>query len=206
MGYIIRRLLFQGALALPLAFNAWGYSQDECLQCHGSGGSSRLIIDTGLNMSSVHAKEGISCVDCHAAITGDEHFITEGLGKVDCGSCHAEQTESSGSLSVLASFHVVSHPKQDAAMAADRSMCVSCHQGQAAHGEGGAVNNQNCYKCHSPLYKNSILSGYMHPRTNWKGTTTGVVSTLLSLAGLIAVILLIAGCFINPSGKSRDKK
>jgi hypothetical protein len=190
---------------LILAFSAWGYAQDECLECHRPGGSSSLMIDAALYMSSVHAKEGIICSDCHTSITGDEHFSTKGQGKADCGSCHPEQIKSPDVPYMLTAFHIVSHPKQDAAMAADKTMCVGCHQGQAAHGEKIAVNKQNCYKCHSPFDKNSVLFGYIH-NTGWKNRPAIVVSTFISLAGLIVVILLVAGCFTNSSGKRGDGK
>jgi Fe-S oxidoreductase/nitrate reductase gamma subunit len=183
-GYIIRRSILLSALVLILACNSWGYSQDECLECHGTGGSSRLLIDTGLYVSSVHAKEGISCPDCHTAITGDEHFTAEVPGKVDCGSCHEGQAKRSGILSSLMSFHIISHPKQDPALAADKSMCVGCHQGQAAHGEKAAVNKQNCYECHSPLDKNSILFGYMHLHGNNLDLVLILLSVVLLIYGL----------------------
>jgi hypothetical protein len=204
-GYIIRSSALQAAFVFILAFNAWGYSQDECLKCHGSGGSSKLLIDMGQYMSSVHAKEEIQCSDCHTAITGDEHFAAKGFGKVDCGSCHPEQTKAPGVLSKLMSFHVVSHPKQDPAMAADRTMCIGCHQGQAAHGEKVPVTNQNCYKCHSPLDEKSVLFGYIH-YADWRNRPVGITALCISLAGIVGAILLIAGCFINPIGKHRARK
>lgn len=250
--YIIRRLLLQCALALIIAFNAWGYKQDECMKCHGSGGESKFLIDAGQFMSSVHAAE-IECIDCHTAITGDEHYKAKGLEKVDCGSCHEQENVHGDSdrtvqcidchtshaiyrsddihsslnrrnlkitcgachpgqinaprgLTALTSFRVVSHPKQDPAMIADMDMCTGCHQGQAAHGEKGAVSRQNCYKCHSPLDENKILFGYMHPGTDWKSNPVAILALFISLAGLIGVILLVAGSFMNPFGKRRDKE
>lgn len=245
---MFRKVLWQVSVALILlSFNAWGYSDAECVRCHRSGSSeSRLQIDTDRYMTGVHAGE-TGCADCHAAITGDEHFTKNGLVKVNCGSCHDQknlhggdegilcadchtrhaiyraddqrssvngvnlkstcgachpvQTKSPGGLSLLTSFHIVSHPKQDMTGRFDRGMCVGCHQGQAAHGENKPVNNQDCWKCHSPLDNKKALLGYIHSYPDWQRQPVSSVAawiTMISLIGFIFILVRVfAGSFVK---------
>lgn len=242
VGDLFKRLIWRGAIVLILLpINAWGYSEDECARCHSSGSSESVLqIQMDSYMSSIHAGE-LGCVDCHDGITDDEHFTTEGIGRVDClnchdqenmhggdgvtecvdchtghdiysvddirssvnwrnlevtcGACHAEQTKVQGILSRLTSFQIVSHPKQDMSMRVDRGMCVGCHQGQAAHGEDGIINDQNCYKCHSSADSRGGVLGYIHSYADRQDRPVNVVAGCLSLIALIGVIFILVRGF-----------
>jgi len=248
---IIKKLSWQVLIALfLLPLSAWGYSEEECIRCHGSGSAeSRLQIDADIYKTSIHAGE-ISCIDCHEAITGDAHFTDRGLEKVNCrncheqknqhgrdvttkctdchtrhavykaddvrssvhwinlektcGGCHPDQTKSTGWLSVFTSFRIVSHPKQNMAGHFGKDMCVGCHQGKAAHGEDGPVNGQNCYRCHSPLDKERVILGYMHPYADWQKKPVNAAAGCISVIVLIGIIFIAAKDFMGRSDKRRS--
>ncbi len=76
---------------LPV-FNAWGYSDDDCIRCHNTGSSdSTLNISVEQYLTSVHAGE-IGCVDCHKGVTDQRHIRIPGTGTVDCSECHEQET------------------------------------------------------------------------------------------------------------------
>jgi len=248
-GNIIRRLFVLGIIAFVLSsLNAYGYSDDECMQCHGIGSmESSFQIDVDGYMKSAHGGE-IGCTECHESIRGDEHTKGMGVKKVDCSlcheqkdmhskdgsvqcaechtkhavygaddlrssvngrnlretckACHPKQAGRPEGLSLLTSFKVISHPKQDLSRRYDKGMCVGCHQGQAAHGEDGIIKNQDCYKCHSPLQDKSALVGYIHPRADWQSQPVNAIAAWVTLIGLIGII---SGLFRFFSGfRTRD--
>jgi hypothetical protein len=111
-------------------------------------------------MKTVHAKawsegkpEAPFCSDCHTA-----HAIRrskdpaapvhrENLART-CGKCHPDQVRPYGVGGLLARFRIAGHGKGDLANRYDVSECVSCHQGEAAHGEE-TVTKQACPRCHT---------------------------------------------------------
>ncbi len=74
---------------------------DDCLMCHDDEELTKirgervvsLYIDLDLYERSVHGREEMLCVDCHADLEGldDEH--AEDLEPVDCSMCHDEEAE-----------------------------------------------------------------------------------------------------------------
>lgn len=176
-------------------FKAVDLEKVNCLNCH--------------DQENMHGgDEGIGCVDCHI---GHDIYGTDDIRspvnwrnlKVTCGVCHPEQTKNPGILSRLTSFQIVSHPKQDMTMRADRGMCVGCHQGQAAHGEDGNINDQNCYKCHSPADNKGNLLGYIHSYADWQNRPVNIVAGCVSLVALIGVIFILLRNFTGFFSKRR---
>jgi len=74
-------------------------SNDEnaaCIQCHGKTGNGKSIVEQW--SGSTHAKQGISCLDCHKAETADadafEHHgktIATIVTPKDCSNCHEKE-------------------------------------------------------------------------------------------------------------------
>jgi len=73
-------------------------SIDDCMQCHADqslvvqdslGQSRSLFVDLAQFKSSAHKEFG--CLDCHTDIRELPH--SENLPKVNCGTCHAGETE-----------------------------------------------------------------------------------------------------------------
>lgn len=134
-----RKLFVHAIIALVLSsHNAYGYSNDECILCHGLGSSeSRLQIDIDGYMKSIHAGE-VGCAECHGSITGDEHIKGMGVKKVDCSQCHEQKNLHSKDGSVKC-FEC--HTKHTVYGADDphssinwrnlRDTCKACHPKQA---------------------------------------------------------------------------
>lgn len=102
-----------------------GANQEVCISCHRGD----HMFQWG---ASVHAVEGIDCLDCHSI-----HRETEPLDT--CESCHAE---------VTTRFQLPSHhPVREGKMS-----CVSCHDPHAATESHLKTGNQRvndlCYTCH----------------------------------------------------------
>jgi cytochrome b subunit of formate dehydrogenase len=108
---------------------------DECLACHEDPRTNR----------SVHGP--LACVDCHSDLSKVKDFPhAEKLRKVECGSCHEDETKQ-----LQSSVHA------PAGAGADRPGCASCHgPGHLilpAGDRGSAVAKTNlaatCGACHS---------------------------------------------------------
>lgn len=92
------------------------------------------------------------CSDCHTA-----HYVRpakEAESSVNvanlprtCGACHQDQVKSYGVGGLLARFRIAGHGKGDLSNRYALTECLSCHQGEAAHGEP-TVTKQSCPKCH----------------------------------------------------------
>ena len=82
------------ALAIILGLGihyGWGYTSQECINCHAKGSEdSTLQISLDDFSSSVHGRD-MACRDCHQGIIGREHETQRGSGTVDCGQCHDEE-------------------------------------------------------------------------------------------------------------------
>ena len=158
-----------------------GFHKVNCQRCH--------------RKKNMHSKnKDISCATCHTEheIYGSKDSRSsvnfENLSKT-CHSCHPLETGNTSWLSFFTSFRIASHPKGNFAKRFDKRMCVGCHQGQAAHGEDGPINNQECYKCHLILADKKAVLGYIHLDSNWQNQPVNV------FAGYITLIVLIGSLF-----------
>lgn len=113
-------------LALVLCC-AWAeeLKDSDCMECHSDRALSKtnaagreisLFVDEGKLRASVHKTN--TCVSCHADITAKHPDDEVPAKRVDCGRCHAEQTETYG-----ASVHGLAL----AAGRADAATCQDCH-------------------------------------------------------------------------------
>lgn len=84
--------------AAGLAAPAWGFTNDDCMQCHSdstltmpgpNGREISLWVDLERYDSSAHA--GFGCIDCHGEIADLPH--EEDLPPVDCSTCHGDVQE-----------------------------------------------------------------------------------------------------------------
>jgi hypothetical protein len=156
----------------------------DCQRCHDE--------------PNLHAKDGsVTCKSCHPphriypADDPRSSVSSKNLGNT-CGNCHPAQTETGGLFASLGSFQIASHPKQNFAEAANRTMCLACHQGQAAHGERKPINHQNCGTCHLPLGTNSSKLGYIHTSTNGDRHPLRLITAYVNLLGSLAVVMFFA--------------
>ena len=110
-------------------------------------------------LKSKHAKAWLSgnpkapfCNDCHT-----EHYIMRpedssssvnmaNLGET-CGDCHEGQASEVDAGGFLARFRLAGHSKGDLRNEYSVTVCLSCHQGEAAHGETN-ITGQVCPSCH----------------------------------------------------------
>ena len=145
-------------------------SNDTCLFCHKEEGKSvdiggqplALTIDGKKFDASVHAEEGIACVDCHSNITSFPHPEVTASSPRDfslemyatCQKCHSEQYQKQ-----LDSVH----QKAIAGGNSNAAVCTDCHNphtqtrlNDTATGRllFSAKQNipQTCAKCHSAIY------------------------------------------------------
>jgi DmsE family decaheme c-type cytochrome len=110
-----------------------GAQDGACLDCHRG--------NAGLHWTaSAHAREGISCVDCHRVHDVDP--MRDSRSQTDaCSSCHRK---------TVAEFRRPSvHPLLDG-----RMDCSDCH---APHGSAGPASlrrptvNETCFECHAEM-------------------------------------------------------
>lgn len=148
------------------------------------------------------ADQHIPCSDCHTRhrvySPGDPRASVHWTNlKHTCKGCHPAQTGSARGWSRMTAFHIVFHAKQDLSTPFDEGMCVGCHQGRAAHGEQGTIDNLDCQRCHLPDQGQKWLSGNFHPDRDWRAHPMNVIATLVSFIGLLGFILLFVKVFMG---------
>lgn len=98
-------------------------SDGVCFECHSDpefsiqdakGKTISLFVDQEKYKKSFHSENG--CISCHADITEIPH--AEGLKKVECATCHSEQSEV---------YLESTHGKAFAAGIPEAPTCVTCH-------------------------------------------------------------------------------
>jgi len=175
-GISLGALLFLVVLILPTtpvsaAPPAQDISNDSCLFCHQEegrttqiGGQTLALTINGTQFDdSVHAEEGIACVDCHSNITTFPHPEVTAASPRDfslemypsCQQCHAEQYQLT-----LDSVH----QRALAAGNANAAVCTDCHNphtqtrltdkttGDLLVGARLVVPH-TCAHCHSTIYE-----------------------------------------------------
>ncbi len=137
---------------------AWAATDDnqECLQCHRSPdlvgklpNLTSLCVKPAPFNESVHATNGLGCLDCHSDIPGlgkgKDFPHPRYMAPVKCSSCHDE-----AAASYLKSVHATARKKGNK-MA---PLCATCHDyhygrelGQFPFEKG---TNDTCRQCHHP--------------------------------------------------------
>jgi cytochrome b subunit of formate dehydrogenase len=96
------RHLFILTIALLLGSGlAYAQEIDDCLMCHEDEELTKirgervvsLYIDLDEYTESVHGREDMTCIDCHADLDGLEDEHAEDLEPVDCSMCHDDAYE-----------------------------------------------------------------------------------------------------------------
>lgn len=115
------------------------------------------------------------CSDCHTA-----HYVKKPEDKSSevnacnlpktCGKCHEGKVESGSVGGALARWSIAGHGKGDFSQVFSETRCLSCHQGQAAHGEE-TVTGQACPSCHRA--EQAVSSGQkgFHMEVSGEGST-----------------------------------
>jgi len=134
------------------------------------------------------------CASCHTRhdIRGKEDpgsSVSPGNLAATCAQCHPAQAGRRGVLSWLPSVQIKSHGKQDASVRFDRTDCVACHQGQAAHGEKTPLDRRNCRLCHAQKGGRGALLGRMHIHADLK-KQPGVFAAALIYPFSVGILVL----------------
>jgi formate dehydrogenase gamma subunit len=102
-----------------------GVKNSDCLDCHGdntlfktnsAGNAVSLFVDAARLKLSAHQTN--TCISCHTAITAKHPDDNKPVAPVNCGVCHARQTES---------FNSSVHGLALKAGHADAATCQDCH-------------------------------------------------------------------------------
>jgi hypothetical protein len=136
----------------------------DCSQCHDQENRH------GMKSGTQQAPQCYGCHTKHSILEKDNasSSVHPGNLKETCKSCHALECGEADYLSWLPSVQIATHGKQDFSQRYEDTNCMGCHQGMAAHGEEGPINDQNCYVCHLPGMGKAGLWGYAHPRADPK--------------------------------------
>lgn len=110
------------------------------------------------------------CPDCHTAhavrrSADPESTVHRDRLRATCGGCHEPQARGFDAGGVLARWRLAGHGKGDLSNRYSRAECVSCHQGEAAHGEE-TVTGQACPNCHRPAGAIKAGSAAFHFRVD----------------------------------------
>ena len=91
---------------------------EECFSCHASVdnvGDDQLVVSSTLWQSTVHGKNGVACVDCHAGHDQYPHRASE--PRAACANCHQDVIDM-----LAASIH-----KGGEKLLPPRPGCETCH-------------------------------------------------------------------------------
>jgi len=145
-------VLWLGLLAvlagsLPAVAAAAQKEETVCIQCHG-GLAGALGAPVAAWRDSIHARNGISCNDCHGgdptdfamAMSPERGFIgAPDYEKVPefCGRCH---------VGVLEDYQQSAHGQ---ALSQGGAQCVTCHTNHSVQKASlDLINRESCTRCH----------------------------------------------------------
>lgn len=180
-----------------------GSGSVDCAECHEKENRHDL------SSTGEHRPQCYSCHTKHAIFSKDNQNSSVNPKRISntCKCCHPDECGDTDYLSWFPSIQIASHKKQDFNQAYNKDSCLGCHQGKAAHGEEGPINNQDCYKCHLSQKGKGVLWGYIHTRANLdKQPAIFAVAAIYQFA---IVVLLWGGLsfFIRKfSGKKKMRK
>lgn len=145
-------------------------TNDDCLACHQlpdmvktlpDGSQLYLTVDPVLFKTSIHGREGYSCVQCHTNITGFPHpplevetareFSYQVISQA-CMQCHTQPAEE---------YSKGHHAQEYLLGNTNSATCVDCHSAHNVQEFGTSHTSiaKTCQKCHSDIYdiyKNSV--------------------------------------------------
>lgn len=159
----------------------------DCRECHEEENRH------GLQSEGGRRPQCYSCHTRHSILEKDNptSSIHPKRLKETCKICHKRECGEINYLSRLPSLQIASHKKEDFSKTFERTNCVGCHQGMAAHGEENQLNDEDCHKCHLTTAGQSRLMGYIHPTADREEQPeTFAVAVVYQV---VAVILLWGG-------------
>lgn len=161
-----------------------GFGAVDCGECHDKENRH------GLYTGSENRPECHACHTRHAILEQDDPSSSVHPQQLDetCRICHALQCGERDYLSWFPSLQIASHSKQDFSQRHERSNCIGCHQGMAAHGEEGQLNEQDCYICHLPKKGRAGLLGYIHPKADYKKQPSTFGAAVIYQVGIVCLI------------------
>ena len=184
----------------------------RCLDCHEDVRSDAHFAENEVNpvdcqkcheQKNLHAPDkSVSCQSCHpphqtySMRETRSAIYWRNLGS-NCGKCHPTQSGETNIFERLIFWKISTHPKEDFARMVDRTMCVGCHQGKAAHGEDTPVNGQDCYKCHDSSRKSNSRLGFFHIVHVRANSKTNSLIIWMNLIGFGCIILISLNLFRN---------
>jgi len=166
--FCIVGILFSGRLVFSAE------TKNSCLECHKGLDEKRLVDPANYSLDDVHAKIGVSCVDCHGGNSASDDIsvamdAANGFAgkpkKADipnfCAKCHSDvnymkRYNPNIPTDQLSKYEVSQHGKLNAQGDMKTAVCTNCHN---AHNIL-AINNpaspayalnvpDTCAKCHS---------------------------------------------------------
>lgn len=116
-----------------------------CIQCHGKTGNGKAIVEQW--SGSTHAKNGISCLDCHTADKADadafEHHgktIATIVTPKDCSTCHEKEATEFGKSH---------HADGGMILGSLDNVLAEVVEGHASYNNGSNPAAANgCWQCH----------------------------------------------------------
>lgn len=192
-------------------FKASVHAEEDitCMDCHTgvvddshqeTAGSGAVDCSQCHDQQNRHGQPGRDnrpqCYSCHTKhdiLTKEDpnSSVNAKQLKATCKGCHPAESGQTNYLSWLPSWQISSHKKEDFGRDYSRSNCIGCHQGRAAHGEAGLINEQSCYRCHALRRGKASLLGFIHPQADIN-QQSGIFAASL-VYQLVLVVLLIGG-------------
>lgn len=124
-----------------------------------------------------------------------------------CGQCHSEQVERPKGFLYLTAWQITSHPKESLYNQYSKNMCISCHQGAAAHGEVTQIDENNCFKCHMEVGNYAGVLGHIHgSRSQTLTQKLSIISIHIIAASIVLVLFLFNVLNILPARFNVFKK
>lgn len=164
--------------------NISGSGRVDCNQCHEQEN------DHGIKAKK---KDRPQCHTCHGThdileTNNTASAVHRDQLKFTCTKCHSMECGEIDSFSWLPLLRIKSHKKQDFSRDYQRTNCVGCHQGMAAHGEKESLDSQDCHKCHMDLRHYGSITGSFHLRSE-------MVNKLVSIAYVIFILVMLGFVF-----------
>lgn len=160
----------------------------DCTQCHEQKNHH------GMGSAALNRPQCYSCHTRHNILPKDNaaSSVYPTALRTTCAACHPRECGRMDYLTWLPAWQISSHKKQYFGQAYDRTDCLGCHQGHAAHGEEGQIDGQQCYKCHMPSKDGGApMMGYIHPIADISKQPAIFASAVIYQC--IVVVLLIGG-------------
>jgi predicted CXXCH cytochrome family protein len=159
----------QVMLRLPEKSGGWRFAKmDKAVV-----GKMPPIPSKGNYFATVHGKNGVECIDCHADLTilrAGEGFTVKELKTPVCAQCHPKETkEYNGSLHANVSEKICfschdphsSVPFMQLNVAQRQAICTKCHNPEQGHGwlpqKALHFKYLECTMCHAPQAEKGII-------------------------------------------------